>query len=129
MPDVSAFLNALKQQAVSAAQAAGPVNVQFGTVLSVNPLKIQVDQTTILQPAELILSRNVTDYTCDVTTVWETEAKGGGSGEASFSSHTHSIAGKKQITIQNGLKAGEKVVLLQMQGGQRSIVLDRVVSI
>ena len=38
----------------------------------------------------------------------------------------HDYIGKKKIMVHNGLKVGEKVILLQQSGGQRYIVLDRV---
>lgn len=41
--------------------------------------------------------------------------------------HDHSISGKKEITIHNGLKVGDEVLLLRMQGGQKYIVIDKVV--
>lgn len=129
MADMAAFMNAMKRQAVNAVEAAGPVNILYGTVIGVAPVRIQVDQETVLQPGELVLSRNVTDYTAEVTVEWETKETSGGSGEASFSPHSHSLSGRKRITVHHGLKAGEKVVLIQMKGGQRFVVLDRVVGV
>lgn len=40
--------------------------------------------------------------------------------------HSHSINGKKEITIHNGLKVNDEVLLLRMQGGQKYIVIDKV---
>lgn len=40
--------------------------------------------------------------------------------------HEHLITGKKKITIHNALKQNEKVILLQQQGGQKFIVLDKI---
>lgn len=40
-------------------------------------------------------------------------------------SHSHSYKGKKKFTVHNGLKKGEKVVMIKLQGGQKFIVLDR----
>lgn len=42
-------------------------------------------------------------------------------------SHNHKYVGRKTFKVHNGLVVGDKVVLLQMQGGQKYIVLDRVV--
>lgn len=41
-------------------------------------------------------------------------------------SHKHDISGIKTLTICNGLKNGDKVILIRVQGGQRYIVLDKV---
>lgn len=40
--------------------------------------------------------------------------------------HNHSIIGTKTITIHNALKENDKVILLQQQGGQKFIVLDKI---
>lgn len=42
--------------------------------------------------------------------------------------HTHDITGKKEITIHNGLAVGDEVILLKQKGGQKYLVLDRVVN-
>lgn len=41
--------------------------------------------------------------------------------------HSHSYSGRKRFLIHNGLKTGEGVILLQIQGGQKFIVMERVV--
>lgn len=41
--------------------------------------------------------------------------------------HSHSYSGKKRFRVHNGLKQGEKVILIRFKGGQRFLVLDRVV--
>ena len=41
--------------------------------------------------------------------------------------HAHSITGTKKMIIHNELKIGDEVLLLRMQGGQKYIVLDKVV--
>lgn len=40
--------------------------------------------------------------------------------------HSHAIVGRKKVTVHNGLKKGEKVILIRMQGGQKFVVLDRM---
>ena len=44
-------------------------------------------------------------------------------------SHSHLISGTKEITIHNSLKVDEDVVLLKQKGGQKYLVLDRVVKV
>ena len=41
--DINQLVKAVKQAAVEAVQASGPMSVCFGTVTSASPLKIQVD--------------------------------------------------------------------------------------
>lgn len=48
-----------------------------------------------------------------------------GSGGVTETTHNHAYNGTKQITINNSLVVGDKVILLREQGGQRHIVLDR----
>ncbi|MFR0872551.1 MAG: DUF2577 family protein [Oscillospiraceae bacterium] len=50
----------------------------------------------------------------------------GGSGDASFASHKHAYKGKKAFKVHLGLKAGEQVLLLRTDGGQKFIIIDRV---
>lgn len=120
------LLKLIKKTAMDAMNASKPANMVFGKVISISPLKIQVDQKLILTSAQLILSRNVTDYTLSVTMNHNTENASGGSGDSSFASHKHEIKGTKTITVHNGLIVGEKVIMMQVSGGQKYIVIDRI---
>ena len=117
------FLMAIKRAATEAVEAGKPSDFCFGKVTSVSPLKISVEQKMTLGVAQLVLTRNVTDYTTTISVDWSTENESSGS-----ASHNHSISGTKRITIHNGLKVGEKVVLMKQKGGQKYLVLDRVVN-
>lgn len=117
LPNSAELVKLLKRAAMDAVEASKPVNVVFGKVTSANPLKINVDQKLTLTTDQLILSRNVTDYTVEVTIDWNTE---------SSSNHKHSVEGKKKMKVHNKLKKDERVILLRQQSGQKFIVLDRV---
>ena len=123
----------IKQAGVEAVRASVPADLLFGTVQSESPLQIFINQKIILSGDEIILSRNVTDYETELSfddpdikqiyTTWnmaETEE-----------SQQQKIAFKAKInhkvTIYNGLKAGERVAVLRLQGGQKFFVIDRVV--
>ena len=126
------ILESIKQAAVNAAGAGQDSDFCYGVVTSASPLKILVEQKMELTAAQLVLCRNVTNYTTNVTVTvegvdWVTEEKGGGSGDSSYEKHNHSIKGTKSIIINNALKVGEKVVLMRKKGGQEYLVLDRVV--
>ena len=40
--------------------------------------------------------------------------------------HSHKYKGKKKIMLHHGLKVGEKVMLIRVQGGQNYVIIDRV---
>ena len=98
------LLKIIKQAAVNAVNASKPVHIVFGTVLNVSPLKIKIEQKLILESEQLILTRNVTNYKTSIVIDGEI----------------------KNITINNGLKINNHVLLVRMQEGQKYIVLDRI---
>lgn len=116
----------VKQAAIEAVRALKPVEFRFGTVISVSPLQIRIDQKAPLQAQQLILTRNVTDYEMDITVSHKTGYESGGGGDSAFSSHAHTYAGRKKIVVHNALVVGDEVVLLQLQGGKKFLVLDRM---
>jgi hypothetical protein len=48
--------------------------------------------------------------------------------DLSNTEHIHKVEGRWRFLVHNGLAAGEKVVMLKASGGQKYIVLSRVVS-
>jgi len=135
LSEMARFLDNIKQAAMKAYEASDPAGLFFGTVVTVSPLEISIDQTMTLNENALILSSLVQDITIsatmDHTTGSYTHTHSisdtySGGGTASSDTHTHSYSGKKSFTLHFGLEAGEKVILLRMQGGQRYLVLDRV---
>ena len=128
MLDANDLLIAIKKAAKEAVETGQPCDFCFGKVTSASPLKILVEQKMTLGAAQLVLTRNVTDFKTKVTIDWTTGTKSGGSGDSSFASHSHSVSGKKDITIHNGLAVGDEVILLKQKGGQKYLVLDRVVN-
>lgn len=124
--DMNGFLENVKRAAVEAVEAGKPFGFVLGKVTSASPLKVQVDQKLELTAAQLILTNAVRDYTVYMTVDHETEEKGGGSGAAAYESHKHAYKGKKAYRVHLALKAGEQVLLLRADGGQKFIILDRV---
>ena len=135
MPNYNGLVNAMKQAGVQATKADGPVQICYGKVTSKSPLKILVDQKMTLDAAQLVLTRNVTDYEVNVTVDWETEEAlsthnhtvGNETSSDTDLAHVHALNGKKKMTIHNSLIKGDEVVLLRQQGGQKYIVIDRMV--
>lgn len=101
-----------------------------GTVIAVGPLKIQMtnDEKLIINERITVVPRHLSDYTTECTVYWRTENTSGGSGDASFSSHSHAISGRKGIVIHNALKVGDAVYVLSLNNGKLYYVLDRVVA-
>lgn len=132
MPDA---VDVVKKAAREAVEAAGPVHLVFGTVISADPLKIQVDQKAIYTEKMLILTRNVTDHYVDVTVSAQsvvishghpvTDTYTGG-GMAQDVNHNHPIRGTKKVKINNALVVGDQVLLARVQGGKKYVVLDRI---
>lgn len=127
--DNNNLLEIIKTAAVDAVNAEQDCDYCFGTVISASPLKIQIEQKMILTSAQLVLTRNVTNFTTTVNVNWGTGYTSSKyqNQYGSFASHNHSVSGDKSIKIYNGLRNGEKVVLMRKKGGQTYLVLDRVV--
>ena len=115
--DTKDLLNSMKKAGMQAVEASKPVNILFGKVISVSPLKINVEQKMTLSKAQLVLTRNVTDYSIKADINFNTETS---------NSHSHKITRTKTILVKKSLVVNDEVVLLRMQGGQKYIVLDRV---
>lgn len=132
--DINQLVRSVKQAAIEAVKAAGPMGVCYGTVTAVSPLEITTDQKLVLSETQLILTNAVRDFTVEMTVDHVTESishghpvvdtyTGGGS--ATAVEHSHSYKGRKSFRVHLGLKKDEKVTLLRCDGGQQYIVLDR----
>ena len=136
LADFGQIIEQVKKAALEAITASNPVAVCFGEVISTEPLKINVEQKMTLETAQLVLSRNVTDYTVDITVDHTTENETQhihaiidtytGSGTSQPTTHKHDYAGRKSFLIHNALTAGDIVILMRTQDGQKYIVLDRI---
>ena len=121
------LLQTIKRAAVDAVAASNPVALSVGSVVSVSPLKISLSQQLTLTEQFLIVPQSLTDYKTKIEFAQKTkgaviELDGRQyDGSVTLNATTH------EITIFNGLKAGEKVLLLKMQGGQKYLVIDKVV--
>lgn len=96
--------------------AGNPVAVLFGTITNINPLEVNVDQRFTLDEDFLILTESLQRYELDLK-------------------HTHLLPGSEvtkdalidKIVVRPGLQKGDIVLLLQVQGGQKYVVWDKVV--
>lgn len=130
LADANELVAAMKKAATEAVEAGKPVNVFFGKVKAVKPLKIDVEQKLLLGEKQLILSRSVTDYKITITggntKDYYYTGSTAESGTAAVSPpHVHAI-GKTEITVHNGLAVGDEVLLIRQQEGQKFFVIERI---
>lgn len=71
--DFMELMRLIKQASLEAVNQEKLTSLITGTVISTEPLKIQVSQKLVLSMAQLILSRNVTDFDLEMTVDHETE--------------------------------------------------------
>lgn len=86
-----------------------PTRVMYGKVISTNPLKINVEQRMVLDKNFLVLSDRLTRKSTRI--------------------RIPSTNDQVDMVFDNSLKVNDKVILLREQGGQKFIILDKVVSI
>lgn len=97
------ILNVIKRVAINAVNAQVLTDVVYGTVVSINPLKIQVHQRLVLEKEHLKLTKAVKDYSVEMT-----------------------VNGTKNTyTVHNDLKNGDKVTMVRAHGGQQYIIIDK----
>lgn len=125
MADCNKLVKAIRQVSNETTEAQGPVNICYGRVLSSSPLSVLVDQKLTLGAAQLVLTRNVIDYEIQLSMErqeFELEENAQGS--------NYQVSADRQwVQIHNALVAGEEILLLRQQGGQKYIIIDRVVSV
>ena len=127
MNDTLALLDALKGMTKKQIESMALTDLTVGSVVSVDPLQIRVSDKLTLTNRFLYLSTAVVDHNVYMTVDHLTEKRESVQGsDPDYRSHDHPYKGKKRFFIHNGLKVGEKVILLRMTGGQRYYVLDRI---
>ncbi len=135
MLNSSDFVKVIKKSAIEAVNNSKPADIFYGTVQSISPLTIFIDQKLILSEKFLIIPESLTDYETEISfddssvkqvfTTWNMEE----TSESTPSKISFKEKIKHKITVYNSLKTGEKVILLRQQGGQKYMVLDRVVEL
>lgn len=144
------IVQSIRSIASSVQSNSKPVDFFFGTVVSEKPLKILVEQKLLLSEKQLILMRNTSDYETEISfdnpeIMQEIEIKGLNSlGEIDLNGSPQKLnilqdnaqikcfisnkaKTKHKITVYNGLKNGEKVILARFFGGEKFLILDRTV--
>ena len=128
--DAQKFVMMIKQAAVEAVNAREPMSLKIGKVVSIAPLKIDLNQKITVPASQLLLTNAVRDYTVYATMDNAAEAAGGSvnteNAEADSSGQIPADGDRRKFTVHLGLKVGEKVLMLRCDGGQKFIVLDRL---
>lgn len=105
----------IKRLGAGAIEARNPVAVMYGEVTKVDPLEILVDQRFTLESDFLDVTERLTRYEIDLK---HNHIYSGGETEDALTD---------KVVIREGLKVGDSVLLLRVQGGQKYVVLDKVV--
>lgn len=100
----SGLIKIVKQAALDAMANEQMCDLRYGTVVSTEPLRVQISSQLTIPSTLLVVPQSLTTHRVNVT-----------------------IGDVPQImTIRNELKLGDKVVLLRKQGGQSYFILDRI---
>ena len=97
-------MDGLRTCARQAVEAGKPCDVILGTIASVSPMRVQIDQKTSLTGAQLIVPQYLTDHTEKMSIPG---------------------LGSVSVLIENALKTGDQVILLQKRGAQQYLIVDR----
>ncbi len=121
MHDANDLVRAMKQVSTDANDAGYPATLMSGTVMAVNPLKIKVEQRFEITGSMLILPEHLKDHKVKVT-IEAAHTENGGTPE-----HNHEYGGELMVTVHGGLESGDSVQLVRQQGGQKFLVIGKVV--
>ena len=100
------LLETIKTAAIDAVNSTKPVEIVLGIVLSTQPLKIELEQKLSLSEAFVIVPEELTNRTVKII-IDDVE---------------------KEIEIKNDLQVGDKLALAKIQGGQKYLVISRLVN-
>ena len=122
----------VKRAAVKAVLAMNPVNVLYGTVEKAKPLEIRIHEKLKLTEEFLDVTEHLTRHERIVSIDYNNphtwpETRIGDAPKNTSSSPGYDTYNMKyaKMVFDDGLKKGDKVVLLRVQGGHRFLVIDR----
>ncbi len=94
----------MKRIVLQAMEEGDPCDIIPGTVIKVSPLSVQINQKTTLSEDQILVPERLTDHT-EQLSIPE--------------------IGEVSVIVKNGLRPGQRVLMLQKRGGQQFAVLDR----
>lgn len=132
----AALRNTIKNIVQAYLKSMRPTELQYGEVISINPLKVKVGNRLELDETFLVLGQNVRETWINipedadfkhlhVIPAWQTEPAGEGP-------HIHTIASWQtelalpKIKLWRGLKVGDKVLIMRVKQGQLYYIMERV---
>ena len=88
---------------------------------------MRLEQRITLSAEALILPKKFTDHTVKISgkNIGDFYFSPDGSSEPVDPPHTHAV-GEIEITVRGGLKAGDKLILIRQQGGQKYLIFDLI---
>jgi Protein of unknown function (DUF2577). len=108
-------------------------NFLFGTVKTINPISVTVNDLPTLTEEMLVLGKNVIDYETEITINWTSEPhthfhymEENTDSRTDYRTHSHGITGRKKTIIHNALKVGDKVFLIRSNDGQKFYIAERM---
>lgn len=123
---MSALYEAMKRMANEFDQNREATSLCFGTVKVAKPLTIELDNKLVLEEKYFVLAQHLTNYEieCEI----ETEEVEGFYVEHEGRHDAQTDGGWQmgKILMKNELNAGERVIVVRMDGGQMFAVLDRI---
>lgn len=142
MLDSNDFIKTIKKMVLETLENTKPCDYVFGEVTKLDPITVKIEQNLTLSGNALLIPNSLTDYTVKVSVEVEVEETSTNitlkeeideeatlhTHELEEEAHTHKIEGQKEIIIHNSLKIGEKVILIRQKGGQKFLILDRVIT-
>lgn len=121
----------MKKIAIDAVYATNPVNILYGTVTNVKPLEVEIHSKLKLTEEFLDVAEHLTRHERIVTIEHQESANRelGDKTEIDKLNTTYPSSSYKhnyvKLIFEDGLKKGEKVILVRMQGGHKFLVFDR----
>lgn len=146
------MIDIIKLASMSAVENGKPCDLRFGTVISVNPLKVQITTDLIIPESLIVVPKNLTNHSLNtnmgnlpnylqrfdvtvseerLTFILEEYSSVNVSNEQLIFSTNESAnngngSNENTLTVYNTLKVGDKVVLIRNQGGKVYYILDRI---
>lgn len=122
------LLDIIKCAASDGINASKPVELRYGNVVSVNPLKIQVANDFTIPESMLIVPQHLTEYSVEINAKWTINKPSDDSTptDDSIPNYDYELRGADMITIDGSLQVGDRVAMLRQQGGHSYYVLDKI---